>query len=165
MENRVANRPKGTASMTSKPLKVLVGETGFEPATLCSQSRCATRLRHSPRHGFLRDSDDSRKRAKGSEAASKTLKDPYSPGVFPNRPTWGGALGGETHRPRVYREDEGSIRLPLNVSGGYCFPCPGSIWEMSDKYRAQAARNVIGPANVRCEGLQWRKSCLSRTTR
>ena len=29
-------------------LKMLVGETGFEPATLCSQSRCATRLRHSP---------------------------------------------------------------------------------------------------------------------
>ena len=27
---------------------VMVGETGFEPATLCSQSRCATRLRHSP---------------------------------------------------------------------------------------------------------------------
>src|SRR5690242_4512482 len=26
----------------------MVGETGFEPATLCSQSRCATRLRHSP---------------------------------------------------------------------------------------------------------------------
>ncbi len=26
----------------------LVGETGFEPATLCSQSRCATRLRYSP---------------------------------------------------------------------------------------------------------------------
>ncbi len=26
----------------------LVGETGFEPATLCSQNRCATRLRHSP---------------------------------------------------------------------------------------------------------------------
>src|SRR5690606_23386109 len=29
-------------------LTVLVGETGFEPATLCSQSRCATGLRHSP---------------------------------------------------------------------------------------------------------------------
>jgi hypothetical protein len=28
--------------------KSLVGETGFEPATLCSQSRCATRLRYSP---------------------------------------------------------------------------------------------------------------------
>lgn len=26
----------------------MVGETGFEPATLCSQSRCATRLRYSP---------------------------------------------------------------------------------------------------------------------
>ena len=28
--------------------EMLVGETGFEPATLCSQSRCATRLRYSP---------------------------------------------------------------------------------------------------------------------
>ena len=27
---------------------LLVGETGFEPATLCSQSRCATRLRYTP---------------------------------------------------------------------------------------------------------------------
>ena len=26
----------------------MVGETGFEPATLCSRSRCATRLRYSP---------------------------------------------------------------------------------------------------------------------
>ena len=26
----------------------MVGATGFEPATLCSQSRCATRLRHAP---------------------------------------------------------------------------------------------------------------------
>ena len=26
----------------------MVGETGFEPATLCSQSRCATGLRYSP---------------------------------------------------------------------------------------------------------------------
>ena len=29
--------------------KMLVGETGFEPATLCSQSRCATRLRYAPK--------------------------------------------------------------------------------------------------------------------
>ena len=34
--------------ISSKPLKVLVGERGFEPPTLCSQSRCATWLRHSP---------------------------------------------------------------------------------------------------------------------
>ena len=27
----------------------LVGATGFEPATPCSQSRCATRLRHAPK--------------------------------------------------------------------------------------------------------------------
>ena len=28
--------------------KKLVGATGFEPATLCSQSRCAARLRYAP---------------------------------------------------------------------------------------------------------------------
>ena len=28
--------------------KKLVGETGFEPATLWSQTRCATKLRYSP---------------------------------------------------------------------------------------------------------------------
>src|SRR5487761_2291023 len=27
---------------------VMVGAEGFEPPTLCSQSRCATRLRHAP---------------------------------------------------------------------------------------------------------------------
>ena len=26
----------------------MVGETGFEPATPCTQNKCATRLRHSP---------------------------------------------------------------------------------------------------------------------
>ena len=33
--------------------RIMVGETGFEPATLCSQSRCATRLRYSPTAPFL----------------------------------------------------------------------------------------------------------------
>ena len=32
----------------SKLLSFLVGARGFEPPTLCSQSRCATRLRHAP---------------------------------------------------------------------------------------------------------------------
>ncbi len=31
----------------------LVGAEGFEPPTLCSQSRCATRLRHAPMPDFL----------------------------------------------------------------------------------------------------------------
>jgi hypothetical protein len=31
-----------------RPAEELVGAAGFEPATLCSQSRCATRLRHAP---------------------------------------------------------------------------------------------------------------------
>ena len=33
---------------TGPPLFLLVGARGFEPPTLCSQSRCATRLRHAP---------------------------------------------------------------------------------------------------------------------
>ena len=28
--------------------RTVVGPTGFEPATLCSQSRCATKLRYGP---------------------------------------------------------------------------------------------------------------------
>jgi hypothetical protein len=28
--------------------KEMVGETGFEPATPCTQNKCATKLRHSP---------------------------------------------------------------------------------------------------------------------
>ncbi len=32
-----------------KHLFLLVGATGFEPATLCSQSRCATGLRYAPK--------------------------------------------------------------------------------------------------------------------
>src|ERR1700710_1308823 len=31
----------------------MVGAAGFEPATLCSQSRCATRLRHAPPESYL----------------------------------------------------------------------------------------------------------------
>ncbi|SVC14061.1 uncharacterized protein METZ01_LOCUS266915 [marine metagenome] len=29
-------------------IRKVVGADGFEPPTLCSQSRCATRLRHAP---------------------------------------------------------------------------------------------------------------------
>jgi hypothetical protein len=34
----------------------LVGAEGFEPPTLCSQSRCATRLRHAPTFRLYRES-------------------------------------------------------------------------------------------------------------
>jgi hypothetical protein len=32
----------------AKTLRILVGATGFEPATPCAQGRCATRLRYAP---------------------------------------------------------------------------------------------------------------------
>ena len=37
-----------TRNSASKGGFLLVGTAGFEPATSCSQSRCATRLRHVP---------------------------------------------------------------------------------------------------------------------
>jgi hypothetical protein len=36
-------------------LILLVGAEGFEPPTLCSQSRCATRLRYAPIPGLYRN--------------------------------------------------------------------------------------------------------------
>src|SRR6201998_831828 len=45
--------PETTTATLRWPLALklnnsLVGAEGFEPPTLCSQSRCATRLRHAP---------------------------------------------------------------------------------------------------------------------
>ena len=34
---------------------LMVGAEGFEPPTLCSQSRCATRLRYAPIFGLYRN--------------------------------------------------------------------------------------------------------------
>ena len=34
---------------------LMVGAEGFEPPTLCSQSRCATRLRYAPILGLYRN--------------------------------------------------------------------------------------------------------------
>ena len=39
-------------SRRAKMLGNLVGAEGFEPPTLCSQSRCATRLRYAPTGGL-----------------------------------------------------------------------------------------------------------------
>src|SRR4051794_22973859 len=46
---------RGARPARSRPVAlfgpaVLVGAAGLEPATPCSQSRCATRLRHAPCH-------------------------------------------------------------------------------------------------------------------
>jgi hypothetical protein len=47
-ETPFVNREGETERVAYPNHSEMVGETGFEPATLCSQSRCATRLRHSP---------------------------------------------------------------------------------------------------------------------
>jgi len=44
----------------------MVGATGFEPATPCSQSRCATKLRYAP----TRDMRDKR-RLEGDQTESR----------------------------------------------------------------------------------------------
>ena len=43
-----ARAPKTRVSAIPPSARYVVGETGFEPATLGSQNRCATRLRYSP---------------------------------------------------------------------------------------------------------------------
>ena len=40
--------PLGEPQLLGKKGEVMVGAEGFEPPTLCSQSRCATRLRYAP---------------------------------------------------------------------------------------------------------------------
>src|ERR1700678_1565066 len=47
----MTNYPKG-AARTRLLTDSMVGAEGFEPPTLCSQSRCATRLRHAPLSTF-----------------------------------------------------------------------------------------------------------------
>src|SRR3954454_18628179 len=63
----------------------MVGAAGFEPATLCSQSRCATRLRYAPDHlpplnslGICRRA---RKSSSSDGATPPVLDAPHARGV------------------------------------------------------------------------------------
>ena len=40
--------PAELRALGESSLQKVVGETGFEPATPCTQNKCATKLRHSP---------------------------------------------------------------------------------------------------------------------
>src|SRR3990167_3384717 len=48
-----ARKAKRTCSTRLQVLQTMVGAAGFELATLCSQSRCATRLRYAPTASIL----------------------------------------------------------------------------------------------------------------
>src|SRR5262245_23526545 len=55
-EDKVAPERKGICGLTSRMAKAAIGVVGaarFERATPCSQSRCATRLRHAPARATL----------------------------------------------------------------------------------------------------------------
>ena len=45
---RLRREGKLVLTAAGKCKTLLVGAAGFEPATPCSQNRCATRLRHAP---------------------------------------------------------------------------------------------------------------------
>ena len=49
-------RLKDLADFSAKSLNHMVGAAGFELATLCSQSRCATRLRYAPKTSTVTES-------------------------------------------------------------------------------------------------------------
>src|SRR3954466_8470567 len=59
---------------------VIVGATGFEPATARPPAECATRLRYAPWSG--KDSLQSPKRATGIEPALRAWKAPVPPQHF-----------------------------------------------------------------------------------
>jgi hypothetical protein len=64
-ELRAQNPSSQIVSSLNVHVERMVGARGFEPPTLCSQSRCATRLRYTPTETSLRYSNASRR----SEAA------------------------------------------------------------------------------------------------
>ena len=49
---------------------MLVGAEGFEPPTLCSQSRCATRLRYAPTTSFDCSPNPSAKALQSTQSAA-----------------------------------------------------------------------------------------------
>jgi hypothetical protein len=55
MTNLEAAARLGMGGEDGQSRKKLVGAEGFEPPTLCSQSRCATRLRYAPILGLYRN--------------------------------------------------------------------------------------------------------------
>src|SRR5262245_59013943 len=55
-----ASAKTGTVRQQDQGCGDLVGAEGFEPPTLCSQSRCATRLRHAPTRRHRTKAPDSR---------------------------------------------------------------------------------------------------------
>src|ERR1700743_2259441 len=77
----------------------MVGAEGFEPPTLCSQSRCATRLRYAPIARLYRnqlvsgmvaepledpkDEEDRNQEERGQGNGDDQQKDPVSPGLPP----------------------------------------------------------------------------------
>ena len=46
---------EGAEGKACNAMILMVGAEGFEPPTLCSQSRCATRLRYAPMLGLYRN--------------------------------------------------------------------------------------------------------------
>ena len=46
---RTRNNQLGRLTLYQLNYRRMVGATGFEPATLCSLSRCATKLRYAPK--------------------------------------------------------------------------------------------------------------------
>ena len=52
----------------------LVGAVGFELTTLCSQSRCATRLRYAPKSDTITDSSESTESARDVVLSFFTLR-------------------------------------------------------------------------------------------
>ncbi len=81
----------------------MVGATGFEPATLCSQSRCATGLRHAP-------TEQETDRGAGSESFGRGSTKVKPPAEDVNK-------SAGTNAPRQRRQPPESLEAATSAAG------------------------------------------------
>lgn len=115
---------KGLMIIHHKPLIYMVGAKGFEPSTPCSQSRCATRLRHAPKK-------NPRRCGAGKLWGERWDLNPRPPGPQP------GALPTELLPPR-----ENSYKQVILVWQAF-FP-HSFIWILSRKVTTLASAAWLG---------------------
>src|SRR5262245_27821269 len=121
----------------------MVGAEGFEPPTLCSQSRCATRLRHAPPDGLPVASAPAFRPARGPASYVGTRKPSMNgrtAGILCKAPGW--ALCVSRHSSHSVSE---RCRFPASQSRrGCCFQTLRGITMTNRTPLAKAIRLAIG---------------------
>ena len=96
----------------------MVGAEGFEPPTLCSQSRCATRLRYAPTCCFDCNADRIPVRSVGGSATEERGRKPHGQSQGDGKDQDRAAAGKSgNHRSRLAKWDGGGRASPRDGQG------------------------------------------------